>query len=283
MKEITSESRSTSSAPAVFLSALSERFASRGLAKSVLLDAEAQIAAEEKTRELAPDSYRLSLFSEETVRAVYRKGKDVMSGEDLLRYVEECKELRRRGKDFADCPSIYETASAEALEPTLPKPRAGDALRAIPKKISALPAATLNTVKKRFPLWIDFRAADTSKETRKFPLSAFAAIAAIAVSMMLIVASALMVTGAETEISRLNSEISTLNTEVRDLESKLESNTDLMELRRIAVEEYGMVEEDYVKMEYLSLDSKEAIEVFERDRNRELGLSAILSAIGWKK
>ncbi len=283
MKEVTSESRSVSSAPAVCLSALSTRFASRGLAKCVLHDAKAQIAAEEKTRELAPNSYRLSLFSEETVRETYRGGKDVMSGEDLLRYVEECRSINRRGKDFSDCPSVYETATATALEPIEPKRSVGDELREIPKKLSALPATAVQVVKKRFPLWFDFRRSDTSAETRRFPLSAFAAILALAVSMMLIVASALMVTSAKTEISRLNSEISTLSAEVRDLEANLESKTDLMEIRRIAVEEYGMVEGDYVRMEYLSLDSAEEIEAFERDRNRELGLSAILSAMGWKK
>lgn len=283
MKVETSESRCLSSMPEACLSALSERFASRGLAKSVLLDAEAQIAAEEKTREIAPCSYRLSLFSEVTVRSTYRRGKDTMSGDDLLRYVEECRSIRRAEKDFSEFPSVYESASAEGLEPAVPKARVPAAFRDVPKKLSELPVTVAKSVKRRFPLWFDLRPADTSGETRKMPFSAFAAIAALAVSMMLIVASALMVTGAETEISRLNSEISTLNTEVRDLESKLESKTDLMEIRRIAVEEYGMVEEKYVQMEYLSLDSAEEIEAFERDRNKELGLSAILSAIGWKK
>ena len=283
MKEVTSESRSLSSAPAVCLSALSTRFASRGLVKSVQNDAKAQIAAEEKTREIAPNSYRLSLFSEETVRETYKGGKDVMSGEDLLRYVEECRNINRRGKDFSDYPSVYETAADMELDPIEPKKSIGAGLREVPKKLSMLPATTIQFVKKRFPLWFDFRSSDTSGETRKFPFSAFAAILALAVSMMLIVASALMVTSAKSEISRLNSEISTLSTEVRDLEANLESKTDLMEIRRIAVEEYGMVEEYYVKMEYLSLDSAEEIEAFERDRNRELGLSAILSAMGWKK
>ena len=115
------------------------------------------------------------------------------------------------------------------------------------------------------------------------PLSAFAAILAIAVSLMLIVASALMITHTETKISQLNSDISTLQAEVRDLEGKLEAGADLMEIRRIAVEEYGMVEEDYLRMERLSLGASETVEVYEEKRNGELGLSAILSAIGWKK
>ena len=124
---------------------------------------------------------------------------------------------------------------------------------------------------------------DTSTETKKLPISAFAAILAITVSLMLIVASALMITHTETKISKLNSEISTLQTEIRDLEGKLEASADLMEIRRIAVEEYGMVEGDYLRMERLSLGSDDSIEVYEKNEDRELGLSAILSAIGWKK
>ena len=68
-----------------------------------------------------------------------------------------------------------------------------------------------------------------------------------------------------------------------ELKSDLDVKHDLQEIRRIAVEEYGMVEEDHLKMERLSLDSAEEIRVYEQTRNQEMGLSSILSAIGWKK
>ena len=57
----------------------------------------------------------------------------------------------------------------------------------------------------------------------------------------------------------------------------------MMEIRRIAVEGYGMVGEEHLRTEYLALESKEDIEAYEQKRDRNLGLSAILSAIGWKK
>ena len=264
------------------LLALSARFASRGLAKSVSLDAEAQIEAEEKTRASAPCSYRLSLLSEETVRYAYRDGKETMSGADLLRYVEESREIRAKGKDFSECESLYENETALVAlreSKSVSKPLA----QTVRKKLSAVPSLALNTVKTRVPLWFDFKAENKNNGRKAFPLSTFAAILAITVSMMLIVTSALMVAGVETEISELNSEISQLDEEVKDLESELESRSDLLEIRRIAVEEYGMVEEKFINTEHISLDSSEKIEAFERDRDREIGLSAILSAIGWKK
>ena len=56
-----------------------------------------------------------------------------------------------------------------------------------------------------------------------------------------------------------------------------------MEIRRIAVEEYGMVEQSFLKMDYITLDSEELVELFETNRNKNIGLAAILSAIGLKK
>ena len=277
------EMQMTNSATEVCVSALSKQFASRGLAKSVVLEANERMEAEEKTRELAPDAYRLSLLSEAAVKGIYKRGKDRMEVADLLRYAEECRRMHQSTHDE----EINESnGDAEALLPAPVKSAPNGLLARIkfaPTGVKALPAKTVAVLRERFPLWFDFRSADMSGESKKFPVSAFASILAIAVSLVLIVASALMITHTETKISKLNSEIATLNSEISDLESKLESSADLMEIRRIAVEEYGMVEEEHLKMEYLSLDSAEDIEVFEQKRNRELGLSAILSAIGWKK
>ena len=78
-------------------------------------------------------------------------------------------------------------------------------------------------------------------------------------------------------------EIAELNGEIADLKSDLESSVDLMEIRRIAVEEYGMVEEEYLRMDYIALDSSDAVEIFEKEKDKSVGLSALLSAIGLKK
>ena len=43
-----------------------------------------------------------------------------------------------------------------------------------------------------------------------------------------------------------------------------------------------MVEEKYVKMQYLSMGSGDSIEVFEEKKQESVGISAILSAIGLK-
>ena len=273
----------TTASAEVCVSALSQKFASRGLVRSAILEAEELMEAEEHTRSIAPDAYRLSLLSEAAVAGLYRRGKPNMETADLIRYAEESRRMCRRSAPAEECASIYETASLPPAAATKERPTALSAVKQAPRRLKGLPALAAATLKARFPLWFDARRADTSENTRKMPISAFAAILAITVSLMLIVASALMITHTETKISKLNSEIATLNAEIGDLEAKLESECDLLELRRLAMEELGMVEGSFVKMDYLSLETPEDIQSFSEKQSREISFAAILSAIGWLK
>ena len=272
MEEMIRRDQSADKVSGACVSALSDRFVSRGLVKSALNSAKEQIAAEEKTRELAPCAYRLSLLSEAAVTGIYKRGKEYMTAEDLIRYAEETRRMRpveETPEEACDLPVASETESSPA------------AMEVAPNSLKERSAELVQRGIELGKTWFDVTP-NTVKSGKRFPLSAFAAVAAIAVSLMLIVAGALMVTSAETKISTLNSEIATLSAEVDDLESKLETQHDLMEIRRIAVEEYGMVEETYLKMDYVTLDSEEEIQVYNGEKDRKVGLAAILSAIGWK-
>ena len=55
-----------------------------------------------------------------------------------------------------------------------------------------------------------------------------------------------------------------------------------MEIRRIATEEYGMVSEEYLKMDYIELERDEIAEVAGGKRKDGIGLAGLLSAIGMK-
>jgi outer membrane murein-binding lipoprotein Lpp len=269
-----------SSRPQVCVDALSNRFAKRGLIESVRLEAEKQKKTEEETRALAPCSYRLSLFSEGMIRGVYRRGKDTMNGEDLLRYISECRAIRKKEKTFENDPSVYEQASEGLTEETEER-----AIVPAKTKHGGVGLTPLNVgafIKERFPMWFNLGKGKSDRE-KKFPLSAFAAVIAVCICMVMIVASALMVTGAEAKISKLKNEVVTLNSEIQDLEEDLRASGDLMEIRRIAVEEYGMVEADYLKMDYITLKGEDRVESFQKEERRGIGLSAILSALGLKK
>lgn len=270
-------------APEVCVSALSKQFASRGLAVSATREAADMMEAEEKTRALDPCAYRLSLLSDAAIAGIYRRGKSNMETADLLRYAEESLRIKQREAELAVTESVYDAVMPEPMPKKPEKTTALTRLRAETGKVKAFSAKSMKTVVGRFPLWFDFKKGSNAAETKKMPISAFAAIIAVAISLVMIVASALMITHTETKISKLNSEISTLQTEIRDMEGKLEAGADLMEIRRVAIEEYGMVEEDYLRTEQLSTNSSELVEIYEQQKDDTLGLSAILSAIGWKK
>ena len=269
--------------------AITEQFAGRGVAKATLAQNIEQIAKENETRKIAPVAYRLSKMSDAVISGCYRHGKENMSGADLIQYFNETRAIRTRKEDFSVIPAQDESVFAgEAEKPcyTVVKREEvttlSDKLAAIPKKIKQLPAKTIDFIRTSAPVWFDSSPVDTTQSTRRFPISAFAAIIAVAASLMLIVASSVMIQHGEKRVSQLTVELSELAGEVSDLQSELDVKNDLLIIRDIATDEFGMVDEKYVKMQYLSMGSGDSIEVFEEKKQENVGISAILSAIGLK-
>ena len=261
------------------LAALSARFEGRGLARAVRNSAEEQIRNEERTRQLAPEAYRLSTMSEATLIGCYRRGKDTMSSADLVRYFSETRREALKNADLSANLGIdecYENVLETALVPFEEKKAT------LPREIKDRTLAACRRMKRSLPTWFNFQKPNVEQEEKRFPISAFAAIAAVAVSMMLIVASSVLVTRAEDDLSRLRVEISESSQEVFKLKSDFESQNDLLEIREIAMQEYGMVEEEYVRMNYLSPHAEDSVEVFEEEKEERMSLSALLSAIGIK-
>ena len=259
------------------LCALSARYAARGLLKSVHEAAAAQIQKEEETRALAPDAYRLSLLTEAAVNGRYRLGKEEMSSSDLVRYFFETRAHRIRNTDFSGNMGIDEcTGSNEKQE--VERCEKKHAL-VVSERIRALPQTAGEKLKAAVPTWFNSAKPDTSREKKRFPLSGFAAIAAVAISLMLIVASSVLLMRAESNISTLKSEVNAMSNDVAELRSDFETRYDLLEIRRIATEEYGMVDEDYIRMQYISLKDEDSVEVYEDEREGTVTLSSILSAI----
>lgn len=257
--------------------AISDRYAGRGLVRAVANTVEEQMEAEEKTSRLAPNAYRLSRLSDAAVCGLYRRGKQTMSTNDLIRYVDETRAERVKETDFSETCGIYESAD--------PRVQTADMALTVVKEEKKT-ARAVATVKEKLHLplaqWFSRGEAEGREERRRLPVSAFAAIVAIAVSLMLIVASSVMLTRAESRISKLTLEAEKLSDEISELRSDTEVNGDFLTLRQIAMEEYGMVGEEYLRTTYLNSENEETIEAYEEERQGGIGLSALLSAIGIK-
>ena len=264
------------------LCAFSDRYQGRGIAQSVREEAERQIEKERQTTTLAPDAYRLSTLSEGAVNGCYRHGKENMAASDLLFYFSETRQKRIDSVDFSENDGTEEVLKAEQTSLCTRARDTRDTEMAPAERITSVIKSRGQSLRAALPTWFDRSAPDTSKEKKGFPLSAFASMIAIAVSLMLIVASSVLLMRAETRVSSLKEQILTANAEMSDLQADLEVRDDLLLIRRIAIEEYGMVGEEYVRMSYLSLQSKDMIEVYEQEREQALELSALLSAIGIK-
>ena len=208
-----------------------------------------------------------------------------MDADDLVRYFSETRERRVEHTDFSICDGTQQEDAGEgetALAVTSDSQQKSAALRQLTGQVrSAIPAA-YQRLRRGLPTWFDPSAADTSANRRSFPLSAFGAIIAIAVSLMLIVASNVMLTRAESDVSQLTVQIDALAGEVADMQSHLDVQNDLLTVREIATKEYGMVGEEYLRMDYVSLQGEDQIEAFEEERDEAIGLAALLSAIGVK-
>ena len=268
---------------------IADKFEARGVAKAIVTQSAEQIQKESETRKLAPLAYRLSAMSDAAVSGCYRHGKETMSGNDLIQYFNETRSIRTKGEDFSAIPANDESVFiGEAEKPCCAvvkheeQESLQEKLKAIPAQVKCLPTKTVQFIRASAPAWFDFSPVDTTKGTRRFPLSAFAAIVAVAVSLLLIVASSVMIHHGEKRVNQLTVELAELSGEVLDLQSELDVKNDLLVIRNIATEEYGMVEEKYVKMQYLSMGSSDSIEVFEEKKQETVGISAILSAIGLK-
>ena len=81
----------------------------------------------------------------------------------------------------------------------------------------------------------------------------------------------------------LKKELSQINLQIEDLQADLHLTNDVLLIREIAQEECGMIGEEYVRTETLSIGDGESVETYPDGKPEGVGLSTLLSAIGIKK
>ena len=107
-----------------------------------------------------------------------------------------------------------------------------------------------------------------------------AAVAGIAISLMMIVGGSVLVSDAGREAKELENELKELEITRNQLSLELDMKNDVNVLREKATNELGMIRKEYVDAMYLDVSGNDSIEVFESEKDRNVGISAILSAFG---
>jgi len=97
----------------------------------------------------------------------------------------------------------------------------------------------------------------------------------------MIVCSTVMVSRASGEISALEDKIESLDFEIKDLEGKLEQKNNMLDIKQIATEEYGMISAEYAASRYIDVTDEEKLVTVESEDKGSSWLSEILRAIGF--
>lgn len=225
----------------------------------VLSEARQQELREAYTATLAPDAYRPSLEG----------GDAPATTAELLAHLSSVREKRLQAVDL----SVYEA-------PSLPEKEAEET-ESLPSVVS-IAKEKIKLFFSGLPFWFDGKKPEESG-ARRLPVSAFAAIGVLALCLALIVSGSILVTRGESANNRLKKELSQVSAQIEDLRSDICLSEDVLLIREIATKECGMIGEEYVRTETLSLGNAEVVETYPDGKPEGVGLSTLLSAIGIKK
>ena len=116
----------------------------------------------------------------------------------------------------------------------------------------------------------------------KMPKGVLSMLAVVSVSLMLCVCASVMVSRASADVSSLEERIDGLIYEIGDLEGKLEVKNNMLDIKRIAVEEYGMISAEYASGRYIDVREDESIEKHDSKGDYTNWLAELLEAIGFE-
>ena len=279
----TEERRIVSGTEDRFAASLAERYRGRGVARVLNREIAERIAREREELSENPELYPISAANRAKLVGVYRRGKRNMSTEDLLDHVRATHEARTKDTDFSQAPATdEEVRRGEAEKEMLPAVRR-EAEVTLPRRVTGTAITAVQTVRAMRPVgWIDLSKSKKTEDARRFPLAAFAALLAVAVSLMLIVASSVMVILAKSAVSTLDVRISREESAIARIRSDLNAENDLFSIRNVAEEEFGMIDASYLKTNYLSNSRSDSVTIYGREEPTEIGLSALMSALGMR-
>ena len=274
---------------ALYIDMLCERFKDRGIKRSVQSDAETRSRGKTASgfSGLYPDRAAVSA-GDSKYNTQYINGRACMSSDDFANYYRDLRDYKLP-RFYSRAESEYEEADAKAgasVQESGKSPKKAKWLavtRCAKNKIKEIPSHMNKEELTRFAEnWFEFDPDETviEGEKKKMPKGVLAAIFVVTLSLLLIVCSSVMVSRASAEVASLESKLEDLDYEIRDLEGKLEVKNNLLDIKRIAVEEYGMISAEYASSRYVDIKENDVFVSVEKDKDGSW-LSEVLHAIGF--
>ena len=217
-------------------------------------------------------------------------GKSCMSSDDFAAYYKDLrgyklpKHYSRDQREYGECGDMASNVQESGKSP---KKALWLAVRSVVKKkardlASCVKASELERLSAEwFP--VDKKENRLAGRKKKMPRGTISLIAVVTLSLLLIVCSSVMVSRSSGEVSKLEYKIEVLEGQRNELKTKLEVKNDLLEIQKIAVEEYGMISGDYAASRYVDVTDDEVIEEYGDKNGKESLISKLIKAIGFKK
>lgn len=260
---------------ALYIDMLCEKFKNRGIKTGIPAEKSADVL--KKARNFGIEVEEISGDSEK-YKTMVIDGRAYMSSDDFAAYYKDTRGYKlphfysRADKEYEDASTV--DAVQESGRPS--------------KK--ALWLAVKGYTKRCFRNFVKGYIVDEARKqieeemiegkTKRIPKSVFLTLAVVTVSLLLVVCSSVMVSRASSDVSKLEYKIEQLQESKRDLEGKLVEKNDMLDMQKIAVEEYQMITRGYVKSKYLDVTGEEKIEIFDGSGDEESFVVTLLRAIG---
>ncbi len=271
-----------------YVKALCERYKDRGISAHVRLDAKRQEREEALSHAMAPGAYimaeKVSDGKADKYRTGLYKGERHMTADDFVRYYHDQRSYKMPNYNIrTEMPAQAEDQSTVAGGQSPKKALWLTVTEQMPQSVrkyleSPATERLAEVSREWFPIEKEER--QEKSDAKKLPAGMLGAMLAVTLCCLMIVGSSVMVSLSIREASILQSELDTLNKQYTTLNTELSLKNDMLEIERIAVEEYGMVRADFVSTQVLSTESENTVEVYETKGEFGRGLSSLLSAIG---
>lgn len=271
---------------AEYVEALCKRYKDRGIAAHVRTDAKRQEREEALSHAMAPGAYimaeRVSDGKADKYRTGLYKGERHMTADDFVRYYHDQRSYKM--PNYSVRATVAEQQEAEVTGGQSPKKALWLTLteqmpESVRKYLESPATARLAEISRDwFPIEKEQKC--EKSEVKKMPAGVLGAMLTVTLCCVMIVGSSVMVSLSVREASILQNKLDALDKQYTTLNTELSLKNDMLEIERIAVEEYNMVRSEFVPTQVLTTESENTVEVYEQKSEFGQGLSNLLSAIG---
>ena len=265
---------------------LCEKFENRGIAEKVASDAEKSKRKNDRAKKRYLPDGTVSPKSKK-YKTGNHNGKLYTSSEDFARYYKDLRDEKlpkpkvREGQEYADVKNS--AADNEKLQSK--KEMRLAIIKLMKDKLAAWGIFPLKPRKFIEEANKGFREDDPQNrgnaKQKRLPRGVLPSILLTAVSLLLIVTSSVMVSRMESDVARLESRLEKLQAYDNKLATDLEVKNNMIDIKKIAEEQYHMLGAEYKDSRYLYIERDDSIDLG-KDKSKQSAFIRLMEALGFR-